>query len=114
MSDVRAYEPKGRRFETFSYLPDLSPEEVRSQIVWLVKQGWTAAVEHTAPDGLDSDFWHLWKLPMFDVVDVDKILAEVVECRERNPGHAIRLIGYDRFAQSQGSSMVVYRPQTLH
>ncbi|RTH98672.1 ribulose bisphosphate carboxylase small subunit, partial [Thermus scotoductus] len=32
---------------TFSYLPDLTDEEIRAQIAYIVKQGWAVAIEYT-------------------------------------------------------------------
>jgi ribulose-bisphosphate carboxylase small chain len=51
----------------------------------------------------------MWKLPMFGETDVDAILAEIDACRSANPGNHVRLIGYDKFAQSQGTAMVIHR-----
>jgi ribulose-bisphosphate carboxylase small chain len=51
----------------------------------------------------------MWKLPMFGETDVDKILAEVEACHKAHPKHHVRLVGYDNYAQSQGTAMVVYR-----
>ena len=42
MADIQDYisTPK---YETFSYLPALSPEGMRRQIAYIVKQGWNPA-----------------------------------------------------------------------
>ena len=46
---------------------------------------------------------------MFGETDVDRILNEAELCHKANPGHHVRLIGYDNYKQSQGANMVVYR-----
>jgi ribulose-bisphosphate carboxylase small chain len=51
----------------------------------------------------------MWKLPMFGEQSVDTILAEVEACKQENPGHLVRLIGYDNYAQCQGTSMLVHK-----
>ncbi|KUJ85479.1 ribulose 1,5-bisphosphate carboxylase small subunit [Ruegeria marisrubri] len=114
MSNVQDYpsrlsDPTSRKMGTFSYLPEMTPEEIRKQVEWIVKNGWNPAIEHTEPEHASDYYWYMWKLPMFGETDVDAILAELEACHEANPGNHIRLIGYDNFTQSQGANMVVYR-----
>ncbi len=114
MTDMRDYasslsDPKSRKFETFSYLPEMTPEEIRKQVAYVVSKGWNPAVEHTEPENAFNHYWYMWKLPMFGETDVSRILAEVEACHKAHPTHHVRLIGYDNYAQSQGASMVVYR-----
>ena len=114
MTDVQDYnsrlsDPESRKFETFSYLPQLDDAAVRAQVEYIVSKGWNPAVEHTEPENATSSFWYMWKLPMFGETDVDTVLAEIGSCRSANPGNHVRLIGYDNFAQSQGTAMVIYR-----
>lgn len=109
MPEVQAYKFAGTRTETFSYLPPMTPERLRKQIAYLVARGWNPAIEHTEPEKSFSSFWYLWKLPFFGEKSVDKILAELEACHRANPGHHVRLIGYDNYAQSQGTAFVVYR-----
>jgi ribulose-bisphosphate carboxylase small chain len=109
MPEVLAYKPTERRTETFSYLPPMTPERLRKQVAWLIAQGWNPAIEHTEPEKSFSSFWYLWKLPFFGEKSVERILAELEACHRANPGHHVRLIGYDNYAQSQGMAFVVYR-----
>jgi len=109
MPEVLAYKPTERRTETFSYLPPMTPERLRKQIAWVIAQGWNPAIEHTEPEKSFSSFWYLWKLPLFGEKSVEKILAELEACHRANPGHHVRLIGYDNYAQSQGAAFVVFR-----
>ena len=37
------------------------------------------------------------------------MLAEIEACRRANPGQHVRLVGYDNYAQSQGTAFYVYR-----
>lgn len=118
VSDIQDYKsglsnPASRRFETFSYLPPLSDEDVRKQVEYIVKQGWNPAVEHTEPEHMADAYWYMWKLPMFGETDVGVILAEVEACHKAYPTHHVRLIGYDNYKQSQGTAMVVYRGKTV-
>jgi ribulose-bisphosphate carboxylase small chain len=97
------------KYETFSYMPTLSAEQVRRQIAYMVNQGWNPAVEHVEPNRSFSYYWFMWKLPMFGESDVNKVLAEVEACRREYPTHLIRIIGYDNYSQSQGLAFVVHR-----
>jgi ribulose-bisphosphate carboxylase small chain len=114
MSEVQDYgsrlsDPASRKFETFSYLPEMDNAAIRKQVEYIVTKGWNPAVEHTEPENAFDHYWYMWKLPMFGETDVDRILGEAEICHKANPGHHVRLIGYDNFKQSQGASMVIYR-----
>jgi ribulose-bisphosphate carboxylase small chain len=100
---------KSRKFETFSYLPEMTDEDIKKQVQFLISKGWNPAIEHTEPANAFNHYWYMWKLPMFGETDVNKILAEANACHTAHPKHHVRLIGYDNFKQSQGASMVIYR-----
>lgn len=118
MSDMQDYKSSlsdttSRKFETFSYLPSLTPEQIRQQIEYVVSKGWNPGIEHTEPENAMSNFWYMWKLPMFGETDVDAILAEIENCHKAHPDNHVRLLGFDNFAQSAGASMVIYRGATV-
>ena len=109
----RLSDPNSRKYETFSYLPAMSQDEMRKQVEYIVSKGWNPAIEHTEPEHLMDSYWYMWKLPMFGETDVDVILKEAEACHKANPGNHVRLIGYNNFTQSQGASMVIYRGQAV-
>lgn len=109
MADIQPYNATERKGETFSYLPPLSPAKIRKQIEYLVAQGWNPSVEHSEPEKAFSHYWYMWKLPFFGEKSVDRILAELEACHRANPGHHVRLVGYDNYSQSQGTAFIVYR-----
>ena len=109
MPEILAYKTTETRGETFSYLPPMTPERLRKQITYLIAQGRNPAIEHTEPEKSFSSFWYLWKLPMFGEKSVERILAELEACRRANPGHHVRLLGYDNYTQSQGTAFIVFR-----
>ena len=118
MSEMQDYhsrlsDPASRKFETFSYLPAMTTEQIRAQVDYIVKRGWNPAAEHTEPQNAFDHFWYMWKLPLFGESDVARILAEAEACHKANPDHHVRLVGYDNFKQSQGASMVIYRGKTV-
>ena len=108
MANVADYK-QSIKYETFSYLPALSAEEIRAQIQYIIAQGWNPAVEHVEPAGAARNYWFMWKLPMFGEQSVDVVLEELDACHREHPSHHIRLIGYDNYTQSQGTAFIVYR-----
>ncbi|VBB69380.1 Ribulose bisphosphate carboxylase small chain [invertebrate metagenome] len=114
MNDVQDYKSRlsnktSRKTGTFSYLPQMTGDEIRKQVEYIVSKGWAPAIEHTEPEHAHLSYWYMWKLPMFGETSVDQILAEVEACHLTNPHDHVRLIGYDHLAPTQGTSMVIYR-----
>lgn len=106
---VQAYKAT-TKYETFSYLPPMTADQIRRQIAYAISQGWNPAVEHSEK-GVSSrvNYWHMWKLPLFGEQSVDAVLAEIEACHREFPNHLVRFLAYDNYAQSQGVSFVVYR-----
>ncbi len=114
MSEVHDYpsrlsDPASRKLGTFSYLPQMDADQIHKQIRYIVEKGWNPAIEHTEPENASSHYWYMWKLPMFGETEVERILAEIDACKRANPGHHVRLIGYDNIRQTQGANMLVHR-----
>lgn len=107
----RVTDPGSRKLGTFSYLPAFTDDEIQAQVAQILDRGWTPALEHVEPARATNGYWYLWKLPLFGATDVAAVLAELEACRAANPGHHIRLIGYDRLRQTQGMALVVHRGQ---
>ena len=93
---------------TFSYLPPMTPQQVRKQAEYILARGWSPAIEHAEAGRATGSYWSMWKLPMFGERSVDRVLAEAEACREANPGHVVRLIGYDNIRQTLGAALVVH------
>lgn len=106
-------DPASRKFETFSYLPPMTAEQTRKQIEYIVGKGWNPGIEHTEPANAASNYWYMWKLPMFGETDVDAILDEIELCHQAHPKNHVRLLGFDNYTQSAGASMVIHRGQTV-
>ena len=118
MSDVQDYKSslsnaESRKFETFSSLPALNADQTRKQIAYIVSKGWNPSIEHTEPANAFSNYWYMWKLPMFGETSVDAILAELENCHAAHPNNHVRLLGLDNYAQCAGASMVIYRGKTV-
>jgi ribulose-bisphosphate carboxylase small chain len=98
------------KLETFSYLPQMSQEQVTRQIRWILARHLAVGIEFTsAPDPHDH-YWTMWKLPLFDTDDPATVLAELDACRRANPGAYIKINGYDAARQGQVVSFVASQP----
>jgi len=118
MSDMQDYKSSltdinSRKFETFSYLPPMDADGIRKQVEYIVSKGWNPAIEHTEPENATSNFWYMWKLPLFGETDVDRILGEAEACHKAHPNNHVRLVGFDNYAQSKGTEMVIYRGKAV-
>ena len=114
MSEMHDYksslsDPASRKFETFSYLPEMTQDQIRKQVQYIVDQGWNPAIEHTEPENAFSHYWYMWKLPLFGEQSIEAVLTELDACHREFPDHLVRFIAYDNYAQSQGMAFVVYR-----
>jgi ribulose-bisphosphate carboxylase small chain len=98
------------RMETFSYLPPLTEDEIRSQVRNLTRQGLIPGIEYSAAPQPRDSYWTLWKLPFVERPAPDVVLAEVDACAAANPQAHVKLVGYDSVRQGQVVSFVVRRP----
>ncbi len=96
----------------FSFLPELTDEEITAQVEYALGNGWPCAVEFTDDPHPRNTYWEMWGLPMFDLKDAAGVLLEINECRRAHPGQYIRLTAYDAAygRQTTALSFIVQRP----
>ena len=96
----------------FSYLPDLSDEEISLQIEYGLRKGYAWSVEYTDDPHPRNTYWEMFGLPMFDLEDAAGIMMELQNCRETFPRYYIRLMAFDstRGVESMVMSFIVNRP----
>ena len=99
---------------TFSFLPDLTDDEIRAQVQYALDQGWACAVEHTDDPHPRNTYWEMYGMPMFDLRDAAGVMLELQECRKTFPNHYIRMLAFDatRGVESIAMSFIVNRPPT--
>lgn len=97
---------------TFSFLPDLSDEQIRAQIDYALNQSWTLSVEFTDDPHPRNTYWEMWGLPMFDMRDAAGVMFEVTACRKAHPEQYIRVNAFDatRGFETLRLSFIVNRP----
>jgi ribulose-bisphosphate carboxylase small chain len=99
---------------TFSYLPDLTDDEIALQLRYAIGNGWAVSVESTADPRPRNNLWDMWGLPMFDHRDPAGALHEINECRRAYPDRYIRVSAYDSThgRQTTALSFLVNRPRS--
>jgi ribulose-bisphosphate carboxylase small chain len=98
---------------TFSYLPDLTDDEIRAQIQFGLDNGWAPSVEFTDDPHPRNVYWEMWGMPMFDLKDAAGALYEVNRCREAFPNFYIRVTLYNSKLTKQTTALqfLVNRPK---
>ena len=61
----------------FSFLPDLTDEEISAQVQYALDNEWSLAVEHTDDPHPRNIYWAMWGEPMFDLKDAAGVMMEV-------------------------------------
>jgi len=97
---------------TFSFLPDLSDDEIRAQIEYALQNGWACSVEFTDDPHPRNTYWEMWGLPMFNMKDAAAVMMEVQACRKARPDQYIKVNAFDatRGVESLALSFIVQRP----
>ena len=65
----------------FSFLPDLTDEQITAQVQYCLDKGWAVNIEFTDDPHPRNTYWDMWGLPMFDLRDAAGVMKEVAECR---------------------------------
>ncbi|MBZ4689663.1 ribulose bisphosphate carboxylase small subunit [Cereibacter changlensis] len=98
----------------FSFLPDLTDQQITAQVDYCLGKGWAIGVEYTDDPHPRNTFWEMWGMPMFDLRDAKGVMIELEECRKAFPQHYIRLNAFDnsRGTETITMSFIVNRPET--
>ena len=96
----------------FSYLPDLTDEQISKQIDYALKNSFAVGIEYTDDPHPRNTYWEMFGNPMFDIKDPAGILMEINSCRKTFPSHYIRVTAFDstRGVESPRMSFIVNRP----
>ncbi|MCT8973450.1 ribulose bisphosphate carboxylase small subunit [Microbaculum marinisediminis] len=97
----------------FSFLPDLTDEQIVAQVEYCLNNGWAIGVEHTDDPHPRNTYWEMWGNPMFDLRDAAGVMMELEACRKANPDSYIRLNAFDstRGFETVRMSFIVNRPK---
>ena len=96
----------------FSFLPDLTDEQIIKQIAYAISKNWSINIEHTEDPHPRNSYWELWGLPLFDINDTATVMYEINSCRKQNPNVYIKINAFDntRGVESCVLSFIIDRP----
>jgi len=97
----------------FSFLPDLTDEQITLQIKYALQNSWAVNVEYTDDPHPRNTYWEMFGMPMFDLKDPAGILMEINECRKTFPNHYVRVTAFDSTQgwETPRMSFIVNRPK---
>ena len=79
----------------FSFLPDLTDEQIEKQIACAINRGLAMNVEWTDDPHPRNSYWELWGLPLFDIKDPSAVMFELQEARKACATGYIRVNAFD-------------------
>mgnify|MGYP001574497211 FL=1 len=96
----------------FSFLPDLTDEQITAQLAYALAQGWAVSVEYTDDPHPRNTYWEMFGMPMFDLRDPAGALSEINECRRVFADRYVRVTAFDstRGWETSRMSFIVNRP----
>jgi len=98
---------------TFSFLPDLTDEQIARQVEYALGQGWAVSIEYSDDPHPRNTYWEMWGMPMFDLKDAAGVVGEIRECRKAHPDNYIKVNAFDstRGFETMRLSFMVHRPK---
>ena len=66
----------------FSFLPDLTDEQITAQVQYCLDNGWAVNIEYTDDPHPRNTYWDMWGHPMFDIADAAGVMMELADCRK--------------------------------
>jgi ribulose-bisphosphate carboxylase small chain len=96
----------------FSYLPELTEEQIAKQVQYALDKGWPISLEYTDDPHPRNTYWEMHGLPMFDVKDAAGIMGSVRDAIAAHPNEYVKLNAYDasRGRQTTAMSFIIHRP----
>ncbi|QYK40705.1 MAG: ribulose bisphosphate carboxylase small subunit [Paracoccaceae bacterium] len=96
----------------FSFLPDLTDDQISAQVDYCLGKGWAIGVEYTYDPHPRNTFWEMWGNPMFDLRDAKGVMMELADCRKAHGDAYIRFNAFDstRGFETVTMSFIVNRP----
>lgn len=97
---------------TFSFLPELTDDQIRKQLEYAISKKWAVNIEYTEDPHPRNSYWELWGLPLFDIADPKTVMFELESCRKQNSNLYIKINAFDntRGIESCVLSFLVNRP----
>lgn len=99
---------------TFSFLPELTDEQITRQVDYCLEKGWALGLEYTDDAHPRNTYWDMFGPPMFDLRDPAGVMLELANCRKTYPDYYIRMTAFDSShgVESIVLSFIVNRPKS--
>ena len=96
----------------FSFLPDLTDEQITKQIQYALDKSWAISIEYTDDPHPRNNYWEMWGLPLFDIKDPSAVMYEINACKKAKPQYYVKVVAYDntRGIESAVLSFIIQRP----
>jgi ribulose-bisphosphate carboxylase small chain len=97
----------------FSFLPDLTDDQIVAQIEYCLRNEWAIGLEYTDDPHPRNTYWEMWGNPMFDLKDAAGVMMELAQCRKAFGDAYIRVNAFDstRGFETVRMSFIVNRPK---
>lgn len=99
----------------FSFLDDLTDEQITAQLRYALRNGWSILVERTDDPHPRNPLWEIWGEPLFDLPERDVAVAmqAVRDARSAFADEYVKVVCYDRSLgrQTTALSFIVQRPE---
>ena len=98
---------------TFSFLPDLTDEQITKQVQYALDHEWPISVEYTDDPHPRNSYWEMYGLPMFEIKDAAGVMTEVRKAIAEHPDEYVKVNAYDASLgrQTTALSFIVNRPK---
>jgi ribulose-bisphosphate carboxylase small chain len=96
----------------FSFLPELSDEQISKQVQYALNKSWAISIEYTDDPHPRNSYWEMWGLPLFDIKDPAAVVFEINMARKAKPNYYIKVACFDntRGVESCCLAFIVNRP----
>jgi ribulose-bisphosphate carboxylase small chain len=96
----------------FSFLPDLTDEQIVKQVQYAINKGWAISIEFTDDPHPRNSYWEMWGLPLFGIKDAAAIMFEINAARKAKPTNYVKIQAFDnsRCVESCSLSFIIQRP----
>ena len=97
----------------FSFLPDLTDEQISAQVEYCLSKNWAIGIEYTDDPHPRNTYWEMCGNPMFDLKDAKGVMMELADCRKQHGDSYIRFNAFDstRGFETVTMSFIVNRPK---
>ena len=80
---------------TFSFLPDLTREQIAAQVSYCLDRDWAVGIEYTDDPHPRNLYWEMYGNPMFDIKDAEGVMIEVDRAIAEHPNEYIKINAFD-------------------